>query len=32
MNTDKLLLFDVDGTLVDYGKEIDNCMITVLHL
>ena len=30
MNTDKLLLFDVDGTLVDSGNEIDKFMITTL--
>jgi len=30
MNMDKLLLFDVDGTLVDSGKEIDSYMVSVL--
>lgn len=30
MNTNKLLLFDVDGTLVDSGKEIDSYMIAAL--
>jgi phosphomannomutase len=30
MNSNKLLLFDVDGTLVDSGKEIDSYMVTTL--
>lgn len=30
MISDKLLLFDVDGTLVDSGKEIDSYMVSVL--
>ena len=30
MNANKLLLFDVDGTLVDSGKEIDSYMVAAL--
>lgn len=30
MNSDKLILFDVDGTLVDSGKEINSYMISIL--
>ena len=29
MNSDKLILFDVDGTLVDSGKEINSYMISI---
>ena len=30
MISDKLLLFDVDGTLVDSGQEIDSHMVITL--